>query len=29
MPILRFGSQEQKDTWLPALASGEQLGASG
>ena len=29
MPILRFGSQEQKDTWLPKLASGEQLGAFG
>ncbi|WP_420111429.1 acyl-CoA dehydrogenase family protein [Pseudactinotalea sp.] len=29
VPILRFGSQEQKDTWLPMLASGEALGAFG
>jgi len=27
MPILRFGSDEQKQTLLPAMASGEKLGA--
>ena len=26
-PIYTFGSPEQKNTWLPALASGEKLGA--
>ncbi|GAB3675874.1 acyl-CoA dehydrogenase family protein [Saccharopolyspora tripterygii] len=29
MPLLRFGSDEQKRTWLPKLASGEVLGAFG
>jgi short-chain 2-methylacyl-CoA dehydrogenase len=29
MPILRFGTDEQKRTWLPALATGERLGAFG
>jgi short-chain 2-methylacyl-CoA dehydrogenase len=29
MPIYRFGSEEQKRTWLPALAAGEKLGAFG
>jgi alkylation response protein AidB-like acyl-CoA dehydrogenase len=29
MPIYRFGSEEQKRRWLPALASGEALGAFG
>ena len=29
MPLLRFGSDEQKGTWLPKLASGEVLGAFG
>ncbi len=29
MPILLFGSDEQKREWLPQLASGEQLGAFG
>ncbi|MEB3370241.1 acyl-CoA dehydrogenase family protein [Saccharopolyspora mangrovi] len=29
MPVLRFGSEEQKRTWLPKLASGEVLGAFG
>jgi alkylation response protein AidB-like acyl-CoA dehydrogenase len=29
MPILRFGSEEQKARWLPKLASGEMLGAFG
>lgn len=29
VPILRFGSQQQKDTWLPMLAAGEALGAFG
>jgi glutaryl-CoA dehydrogenase len=28
-PIYTFGSQEQKDTWLPALAKGEKLGCFG
>jgi glutaryl-CoA dehydrogenase len=28
-PIYTFGSDEQKDTWLPALASGEKLGCFG
>jgi len=28
-PIYTFGSQEQKDTWLPALATGEKLGCFG
>jgi glutaryl-CoA dehydrogenase len=28
-PILTFGSEEQKDTWLPALATGEKLGCFG
>lgn len=27
LPILRFGSDAQKDQWLPGLASGETLGA--
>lgn len=27
MPLLRFGSEEQKQTLLPAMASGEKLGA--
>jgi acyl-CoA dehydrogenase len=27
VPILRFGSAQQKQRWLPALASGERLGA--
>ncbi|GAA4774818.1 acyl-CoA dehydrogenase family protein [Actinomycetospora chlora] len=29
MPILRFGSEEQKDRWLPDLAAGRTLGAFG
>ncbi|WP_406688492.1 acyl-CoA dehydrogenase family protein [Saccharopolyspora sp. ID03-671] len=29
MPLLRFGSDEQKRTWLPKLATGEALGAFG
>ncbi len=29
MPILRFGTAEQKSRWLPKLASGEMLGAFG
>ncbi len=29
MPILQFGSDEQRGRWLPALASGERLGAFG
>lgn len=29
MPIYRFGTQEQKRAWLPALCSGEALGAFG
>jgi alkylation response protein AidB-like acyl-CoA dehydrogenase len=29
MPIYRFGSEEQKRRWLPALAAGQQLGAFG
>jgi glutaryl-CoA dehydrogenase len=28
-PIFTFGSDEQKDKWLPALASGEKLGCFG
>ncbi len=29
MPIYRFGTDEQKRRWLPALAAGEKLGAFG
>ncbi|MBM7769944.1 alkylation response protein AidB-like acyl-CoA dehydrogenase [Actinokineospora baliensis] len=29
MPLYRFGSDEQKQRWLPALAAGERLGAFG
>ncbi|KWX00685.1 Isovaleryl-CoA dehydrogenase [Carbonactinospora thermoautotrophica] len=29
MPIYRFGTEEQKRTWLPKLCSGEMLGAFG
>ena len=29
MPLLRFGTEEQKRTWLPKLCSGEMLGAFG
>ncbi|GAA3098540.1 MULTISPECIES: acyl-CoA dehydrogenase family protein [Nonomuraea] len=29
MPVYRFGSPEQRRTWLPKLASGEMLGAFG
>ncbi len=29
MPILRFGTDEQRERWLPRLASGEMLGAFG
>ena len=29
MPIYRFGTEEQKRQWLPALAAGEKLGAFG
>ena len=29
MPIYRFGSEEQKREWLPALIAGERLGAFG
>jgi short/branched chain acyl-CoA dehydrogenase len=29
MPIYRFGTQEQKDRWLPELCSGERLAAFG
>ncbi len=29
MPIYRFGTEEQKREWLPALAAGEELGAFG
>jgi short-chain 2-methylacyl-CoA dehydrogenase len=29
MPILRFGTEEQKRHWLPRLAAGEMLGAFG
>ena len=29
MPIYRFGSEEQKREWLPAMAAGERLGAFG
>jgi glutaryl-CoA dehydrogenase len=28
-PIFTFGSDKQKDTWLPALASGEKIGCFG
>ena len=28
-PIFRFGSEEQKDHWLPLLASGEKIGCYG
>ncbi|MEC3977814.1 acyl-CoA dehydrogenase family protein [Amycolatopsis sp. H20-H5] len=29
MPIYRFGTQEQKETWLPSLCAGEALGGFG
>ncbi|MEU3872856.1 MULTISPECIES: acyl-CoA dehydrogenase family protein [Streptomyces] len=29
MPVYRFGTEEQKRTWLPRLCSGEMLGAFG
>src|SRR5665811_899849 len=29
MPIYRFGTEAQKQQWLPALAAGEKLGAFG
>lgn len=29
MPIFRFGTEEQKQTWLPALCRGEALGGFG
>ncbi|MFG1943100.1 acyl-CoA dehydrogenase family protein [Nonomuraea sp. NPDC048826] len=29
MPILRFGTDEQRERWLPKLAAGEMLGAFG
>ncbi len=29
MPIYRFGTEDQKRTWLPALTAGEKLGAFG
>jgi len=29
MPILRFGTEEQREHWLPKLATGEMLGAFG
>jgi alkylation response protein AidB-like acyl-CoA dehydrogenase len=29
MPVFRFGTEEQKRTWLPMLCSGEALGAFG
>src|SRR3712207_8519992 len=29
MPIFRFGTEEQKQEWLPRLCSGEALGAFG
>jgi butyryl-CoA dehydrogenase len=29
MPVYRFGSEEQREQWLPALAAGEALGAFG
>jgi len=29
MPIYRFGTEEQKQEWLPALTAGEKLGAFG
>jgi short/branched chain acyl-CoA dehydrogenase len=29
MPVFRFGTEEQKKTWLPKLCSGEMLGAFG
>lgn len=29
MPIFRFGTPEQRETWLPRMASGELLGAFG
>jgi short/branched chain acyl-CoA dehydrogenase len=29
MPIFRFGTEQQKDTWLPRLVSGEALAAFG
>lgn len=29
MPILRFGTDEQRATWLPRMAAGEMLGAFG
>jgi len=29
MPLYRYGSQQQKDQWLPRLCSGETLGAFG
>ncbi|HEU0104489.1 MAG TPA: acyl-CoA dehydrogenase family protein [Mycobacteriales bacterium] len=29
MPVYRFGTQEQKDRWLPQLVTGEALGAFG
>ncbi|GAA3061969.1 hypothetical protein GCM10020000_51570 [Streptomyces olivoverticillatus] len=29
MPIFRFGTQEQKQQWLPKLCAGESLGAFG
>jgi len=28
-PIFRYGSREQKDLWLPALARGEKIGCFG
>ena len=29
MPIFRFGTEEQKQEWLPRLCAGEALGAFG
>ena len=29
MPVFRFGTQEQKETWLPALVAGTSIGAFG
>src|SRR6266498_3067928 len=29
MPVYRFGSEEQKEQWLPQLTSGQALGAFG
>lgn len=29
MPVFRYGTEEQKRTWLPRLTAGEQLGAFG